>query len=291
MTNSDSIAFATMVGDEPIFLPIWINHYSRFVAKSQLFILVDGQDRILPPESVGCQIIWLPQLAPSPGWDVARWQLITSFTATLLHRFGVVAFNDVDELLVLDPATEGTLLDALNRARDLGVISPFAVEVVHRIDLRPDALNPTQPILRQRPHCRLNASYCKPCVTSLPVTWSLGGHCSTHPDLHLDPQLYLFHLRYVDHGLLLDRQASRNAMMVTGDVAGAGWSKGRDQMTQFLQSFVEAGEPETGDFRFTWQRRRITRSWKKDPNSDFWRHDKLHNRRTYLIPDRFLDQF
>jgi hypothetical protein len=95
----DNIAFATMVGDEPIFLPIWIGYYSRFVPKDHLFILVDGFDRRLPPEVAGCQVIRLPRSAPVPGWDVARWKMITAFTQMLLHRFEVVAFNDVDEIL------------------------------------------------------------------------------------------------------------------------------------------------------------------------------------------------
>lgn len=291
MAGQDSIAFATMVGDEPIFLPIWINYYCRFVDKSQLFILVDGTDRTLPPEADGCQILRLPRRPPGPGWDIARWTMISAFVKTLLHRFEVVAFNDVDEILVLDPAADGDLVSSLLRAREIGVISPFAIEVLHRIDLEPDTLNPKLPVLGQRRFGRLNASYCKPCVTARLVNWTLGGHYSDFPTLHLDPQIFLFHLRYVDRALLLQRQASRNAMMVNADVAGSGWTKDQQQMVDFLKSFVDAGPPEGGDFGFAWQRKRIAGSWHLDEAGGFWRHNKLHNRRTYTIPERFFGLF
>lgn len=291
MTATDNIAFATMVGDEPVFLPIWIKYYSRFIAKSHLVIVVDGMDRPLPPEAEGCQVLRLPRRAPGPGWDIERWRMISDLTTTLLHRFDVVAFNDVDEILVLDPDLGSDLLASVARAHQIGVISPFAIEVLHRIDLEPDPLDPARPVLSQRRFGRINASYCKPCITATPLRWSLGGHYANQPTLHLDRELFLFHLRYVDHGYLLQRQASRNAMMVNSDVAGAGWSKGQDEMTNFLQSFAQAGSPEDSDFRFDWQRKRIAKSWQYDAASDIWRHDRLHNRRTYRIPQRFEGMF
>jgi hypothetical protein len=289
------IAFATMVGEEPFFLPLWIDHYSRFVPKSHLFILVDGEHRSLPAQAQGCQVIVLPHVTPGPGWDRARWQMISSFTTTLLHRFDVVAFNDVDEILLADPAGED-LLTLLARAQSVGVISPFALELMHRTDLEPSPLHAKAPILSQRRHARINASYCKPCITSRPLNWTIGGHYSDFPDLNLDPDLYLLHLRFADRDMLLERQNSRQALMTPTPegaevVAGAGWSKGAKEMEHFLQSFIDAGLPIEGDFSFEWQRKRIIKSWAYDPKDQIWRHDKLHNRKTYTIPPRFAGLF
>ena len=290
------IAFATMVGDEPFFLPIWITYYARFVPKDQLFILVDGAHRILPPEADGCQILTLPHVIPGPGWDHARWAMISAFTTMLLGRFDVVVFNDVDEIIVADPDCGTGLIDLIARARDVGVISPFAIEVLHRTDLEPAALHNRAPILSQRRYGRINASYCKPCITARPVRYSLGGHYSDYPNLHLDPHLYLFHLRFADYTMLLARQSNRQGLMAAGGkggdaVAGAGWSKGAAEMNDFLQSFVKAGPPIDTDFSFGWQRAKITKSWVHDPDGGIWRHDKLHNRKTYSIPPRFADIF
>ena len=294
-TQPSGIAFATMVGEEPFFLPLWIDYYARFVPKSQLFILVDGPQRSLPPQVQGCQVIVLPHVTPGPGWDRARWQMISSFTATLLHRFDVVAFNDVDEILLADPAG-ADLLTLIARAQQVGVISPFALELLHRTDLEPLALHADAPILSQRRFARINASYCKPCVTARPVNWSIGGHYSDFPTLNLDPNLYLLHLRFADRDMLLDRQNARQALMTPTAagaevVAGAGWSKGAKEMEHFLQSFIEAGPPIEGDFSFDWQRKRIAKSWAIDAEAGIWRHDRLHNRKTYTIPPRFAALF
>ncbi len=296
MGSTARTAFATMVGDEPFFLPLWIAYYAQFVPKSHLFILVDGPHRSLPAQAQDCQVIVLPYVTPGPGWDRSRWQMISSFTATLLHRFDVVAFNDVDEILLADPACGLDLLTLIARAQQVGVISPFALELLHRTDLEPARLHANAPILSQRRFARINASYCKPCVTSRPVNWSIGGHYADFPDLNLDTQLYLLHLRFADRDMLLERQNSRQALMTPTPegaevVAGAGWSKGADEMDHFLQSFITAGPPVDSDFSFDWQRKRIIKSWAYDADAQIWRHDRLHNRKTYTIPPRFAGLF
>lgn len=289
------VAFATMVGDEPFFLPVWIAHYARFVPKEHLFILVDGPHRVLPPEAQGCQTLVLPHVTPGPGWDRVRWEMISAFTAMLLGRFDVVVFNDVDEIIVADPDCGAGLLDLIGRARDVGVISPFAVEVLHRIDLEPNALHNHAPLLSQRRYGRINASYCKPCITARRLNYSVGGHYADFPALHLDACLFLFHLRFADHAMLRARQTSRQELMAatTGPevTAGAGWAKGAAEMDQFLHSFAQAGPPIETDFSFGWQRAKIVKSWAHDAATGLWRHDKLHNRKTYTIPERFAGAF
>lgn len=285
-----------MVRDEPFFLPRWIAHYAAHVPKSQLFILFDGADQPVPPEAAGCHCLTLPRAEMTTGWDERRWKMLADYTAALLGRFEVVVTGDVDELILADPASGETLPQAILRARDVGVISPFALEVVQRLDLEPAPLDPGQPILGQRRHVRINASYCKPCITSRPIRWSVGGHYSSHPDLHLDRVLHLFHLRFIDHAMLAARQASRHAATAGQGrgaeiVAGGGWTKAADEMGAFLETFVAAGPPISDDFRFDWQRKRIEASWQHDPCQGIWRHDRLHNRKTYALPDRFLGLF
>jgi len=302
MNDDVSIAFVTMVRDEPFFLPRWIAHYARHVPKSRLFILLDGGDQQLPREAEGCQIISLPRRPPAAGWDRNRWDLLSNFAGTLLTRFEIVVVNDVDELIVTDPGSGEDLVTALSRARDCGVLSPFALEIIHRLDRDSPSFDYGRPILEQRRHARLNASYCKPCILSKPVCWSVGGHYSDFPVLNLDRNLYLFHLRFIDLGMLVRRQGSRNEIMSLaardneawpegGEVAGSGWSKSSEDMKQFLQSFVAKGEPIDNDLDFGWQRRKIQEHWSWDEKQGVWKHPRLHNRRTYVIPDRFLGLF
>lgn len=302
MDHDIPIAFVTMVRDEPFFLPRWIAHYARHVPRSQLFILLDGADQAPVPQAQGCQVIALPRLPPSAGWDRNRWDLLGAFARTLLTRFEVVVVNDVDELIVPDPQAGEDLVTALLRARDLGVLSPFALEIVHRLDREPP-FDPARPVLDQRRHARVNATYCKPCILSRPVHWSVGGHYSDFPTLNLDRTLYLFHLRFLDLDMLVRRQESRNRIVSAPgpedagpaarhkEVAGAGWKTSSGEMESFLRSFVEQGEPIDNDLDFGWQRKRIEKRWDWDDAQQVWKHPRLHNRRSYVIPDRFVGLF
>lgn len=285
-----------MVRGDAFFLARWVAHYAAIVPRQHLFILIDGFDQTAPPEAAGCQCLILPRVPIGPGWEMRRWQMLADFAATLLGRFDIVVMNDVDELLVNDPATGVPLLQAIGRAQEVGVISPFALEIIHRPDLEPQVLDPSQPILGQRRHVRINATYCKPCIISQPVRWSLGGHYSDFPTLHLDDSLFLFHLRYIDRTMLLDRQAARHAMMQAnatagGKIAGPSWAKSVEEIDGFLGSFMAHGAPEATDLRFDWQRKRIRAKWEFDAAQGVWRHPTLHNRRSYCLPDRVLGLF
>lgn len=297
-TVSPSIAFVTMVRNEPIFLPIWVKYYSRFVPKSQLHVIFDGMDQVPPPETDGCQILILPAMAYGPGWDARRWLFLERFVATLLARYDVVVLNDVDEIIVIDPAQSDDLISAMMQAKELGAISPFALEIIHRTDIEAAPFDPASGVLAQRHHVRINASYSKPCIIAQPVHWSTGGHYSDYPRLHLSRNLFLFHLRFMDRDILLDRQRQRLAATTLSreaagePVAGSGWDKSFSEIDEFLRSFINAGLPQVKDFQdFGWQRRKIERSWKFDDQAGIWRHDTLHNRKSYTIPERFVDLF
>lgn len=294
--HSATVAFVTMVRDDDFFLQLWVNHYSQHVPKQQLFILFDGFDQIAPPAAEGCQVIYLPRGETVQAWERRRRAMLADFTATLLSRFPVVVVTDVDEILTTDPAQGHDLLSVIEDARELGVISPFALEIMHRPSLEPAALDLQRPILERRRFARVNASYCKPCITSQPIRWSNGGHYSTYPEFHLDERLYLFHLRFIDRDRLLDRQRKRHEMIqtkasdATEGVAGISWSKPVDTMEKFMASFEER-PPVDNDFDFGWHRRRIASEWYHDEEVGVWRHQRLHNRKTYRIPDRFVGLF
>jgi len=289
------IAFVTMVRDEPVFLPLWIAHYARIAPRDHLFVVVDGLQQTLPPEVAGVQVLRVPQVPVGPGWDEARWRMLTAFANALLERFDVVVLNDVDELIVLDPAQGDDLAAALAEAQQIGVISPFALEVVHRPDLETAPLQVDRPILQQRRHVRINSSYAKPCITARKIRWSLGGHTSDFPDLHLSRKLYLFHLRAMDRDMMHARQTQRRRLVsdaageVVQGVAGPSWRLAADEVDAYYAKFTERGAPEESDFDFDWQRQRIEQDWTRDPLTGFWAHARVLNRRSYRVPDRFAD--
>ena len=57
-----------------------------------------------------------------------------------------------------------------------------------------------------------------------------------------------------------------------------------------MASFEER-PPVDNDFDFGWHRRRIASEWYHDEEVGVWRHQRLHNRKTYRIPDCFVGLF
>jgi len=289
--RSGGLAVVTMVRGDALFLDIWARYWRRFVPAASMVVVLDGPQDALPKACDGCQILTLPPVAAFDGFDRARWNFLSHLASALSARFEAVLLTDVDEIVVLDPgAGDDPAAYILGRAEE--VINPFAMEIVHRIDLEP-AFDPARPVLAQRRYGRINASYCKPCITRGPIRWSMGGHQSDHGALHLSPDLYLLHLRYLDLGILRARQALRRGRIAegSGDVAGHGWSKSADAMEGFLQSFVDKGAPEENGLDFGWQRGRIARSFHYDAAQAMWRRGTLTNRRTYTLPERFAGLF
>ena len=76
-----------MIRDEPVFLPIWAAHWRRVVPPEHMFILIDGLDQPIPEGVRDCQVIRLPRRPLTPGWDEARWRMLSAFAASLLDYY------------------------------------------------------------------------------------------------------------------------------------------------------------------------------------------------------------
>ncbi len=288
-------AIWTMIRNEDFFLRTWVDYYSRFVPRENLFILVDGHDSFLPDSVQGCQIITFPRSDPKPGWDNQRWTFLSHFASSLTTRFELVIGGDVDELIVLDPTYGNDPLQYLLNETDAPVISPFAIEIVHRVDLE-KKLDTSKKILSQRSFGRINTWYCKPSIIRIPIRWGLGQHFSDHPVLHLSDALYNFHLRYVDHDMLVERQEKRFQHVTDSEnsllrgVAGVGWHSDGNDISSYLKSFVEHGPPKQGNFAFRPLRRKMKKDWHL-AKSGLWRHARVHRMTTHVIPERFNGTF
>ena len=180
--------------------------------------------------------------------------------------------GDVDELIVLDPLVGDNPVKHIQQRTSEEVITPFAIEVVHRVDLEP-ALDASRPVLEQRIHGRANAVYCKPCIIRKPIRWSLGQHYSDYPHLNLSSELFLFHLRFFDRDTLLARQKLRyqhvtnaDVSELIGDVAGRLLVSARpNRSTLNFKASTDFGHPEhAGELIvfITWLRMQRKRRWR-----------------------------
>ena len=103
--------------------------------------------------------------------------------------------GDVGELVIVDPKAEMNLLQFLEQAPEKRVLTPLGLEVIHRVDVEPEAI--TDKIIGPRRHVRPAPHYSKPCIISAAAKIARGGHFSQYPKLHTLEDLYLLHLNFV----------------------------------------------------------------------------------------------
>ena len=196
------LAALTMVHEEDFFLERWIAHWRRFIPSEHIYILNHGGNADVAKLGAGCNVIRLPYDATKNSVNQRRWQILSQHASALTQFFNWVACNDVDEFVVLDPAISqdlpGYLAEITARRRVPAAITTFAIEMVHVPEIEPEPIVPGQPIIGVRRCYRLNSNYAKPCLISRPTEFKAGGHGANHQSIYVDPNLYNFHLRFID---------------------------------------------------------------------------------------------
>ena len=196
------LAALTMVHEEDFFLERWIAHWRRWLPDEHIYVLNHGGNADVARIAAGCNVIRLPYDALRKSVNQRRWQILSLHGSALTQFFDWVAVNDVDEFVVLDPAAgddlPGYLAEITARRRVPPALTCFAVEMVHIPEIEPEPLVPGRPIVGPRRCYRLNSNYAKPCLISRPTEFKAGGHGANHAEITLDPNLYNFHLRFID---------------------------------------------------------------------------------------------
>ncbi|MEM1077909.1 MAG: glycosyltransferase family 2 protein [Pseudomonadota bacterium] len=292
-----SVAFVTMVYDDAFFLDLWVRYYSRFTDRRNLYVITHGPQDYAHEIAAGCNIIEVNRRAPYRSMDQDRFQLVNHLCSGLNYMFDWVVYNDVDELLVLDPTLGKDLIGYIEGIdRRTKVVSPLGVEVLHRVDLESD-YDPNRPMLSQRKYMRVNAWYCKPCLTQIPLQWGPDGHGSEHETYTLSEDLYLFHLKWFDQQFHIDRHQDRLNMRGTNEdgsalVFGAGswgWSKFEYQRisNDYLRFTIEK---KGKGFDFTQERERLRTSYVKG-KTGFYSTDWFVDGDLRILPERFIGLF
>ena len=206
------VAILTMVYEDDLFLRIWLAYWERFVPRSNLYVLIHGNYEHYERMVAGCNTIRIARPPMHADSDRNRWKMLSELCSGLTYMFERVIYNDVDEIVALDPKVGDDPIEyILNRPEP--VITPFAVDVVEPQELDLPPVDLTKPILSQRPFIASSAPYSKPCIISEDIDWSPGGHYSNKPDIFLSSRLVLFHLRLFDRSNYEERSRKRRAMV------------------------------------------------------------------------------
>lgn len=292
-----SVAFVTMVYDDAFFLDIWVKYYSRFTERRNLYVITHGPQEYAHEIAEGCNIIEVNRRAPYKSMDSDRFHLVNHFCSGLNFMFDWVVYNDVDELLVLDPEVGSdpvAYIEGIDTR--IKVVSALGIEIVHRVDLESD-FDSTRKMLAQRKFVRVNAWYSKPCLTQVPLRWAPDGHGSEYADYSLSDDLYLFHLKWFDQDFHTNRQQDRLNMRGTNEdgselIFGAGsWGWSKFDYQRVRNDFLRLPIEKKGKgFDFAEQRKRLRDSYAKG-RTGFYSTDWFVDGDLRILPERFIGLF
>jgi hypothetical protein len=285
----------TMVGGDHFFLGRWVEYYGRHLGRENLFVLSHGGDPEHKRIAEGCNVIYLPFDPTRNCFNQRRWQMLSRLTTGFTSFYNWVLVGDVDEIVCVDPAVSDNLVDymaTLSGKSGPKVVTPFAIEMVHNPVLEPEPIAAGRNILDVRRIFRLNANYAKPCLTRTRIDMVPGGHFASHPVLHLDPHLYLFHLRFIDHDMTEGRLATRRAQRVIQSGAlddvereKTGWDTAWDTYKALSKEKPRAETVEFPEFR-----KEMVEGWRQK-KVVYWAPGGARPKGVYRLPERFRALF
>jgi hypothetical protein len=215
--SSKRRAVITIVHNEPVFLPIWLNYYSRFFAPEDIYVL-DNDTADGSTDREGFVRIPVHHDSVDHAWMV---ETVEGLQHELLERYDTVLVTDVDE--IVSPAPEwGTLGDYIDELAEW-FVNCIGYEILHMVD-REGAYDPTRPILDQRDYWFANGAYNKPALATGPMSWLPGFHHRVDGQLNPDPNLYLIHLHRMDFEICRERHRLRRGRAWNKTDVGAGWA-------------------------------------------------------------------
>jgi len=225
-----------MVRNEADMLPRWVSYYGGQIGLDNLIVLDDNSDDG-STDNLACPRLRMPQGPWKSRWAPTRLRLVNGMSHGLLGCYDAVIFADVDEFLVPDPARYGGLLDYLAAKQDREVIAPLAVNVLHKPDIEP-ALDPHQPLLRQRRFVKFATGMCKPLVKRIEADWT-GAFHSIQSHFQIDRDLLMLHLKFCDIDTLTKVTRLRNALHQEGrGHRKSTWAQDSQELTSRLLSWV-----------------------------------------------------
>ncbi|MEP4248990.1 hypothetical protein [Tateyamaria sp.] len=285
-----TVAAVTMVRDDAFFLKAWLRHYGEMFGRENCYIVNHGRGTVVAEMATGCNVIGIPG-DPHKNFDVKRWGLLNNLVGGLRKYYKHIVVGDVDELVVRDPDSGGSLRDLLEDAPEGRVLTPLGLEVIHRIDVEEAVID--EHIIGPRRHVRPAPHYSKPCIVSAPVKIARGGHFTQSDKLFTPDDLYLMHLKFCDFGAYVGVMDHRN--QVTTDVKagvkeasiGRHWfAEARGEDRDVFVAF--AGLEMMDEFDMRPLRRKMQRSFKPRGDTGYYQFDRPDYGTQYVLPERFV---
>lgn len=225
-----SVAIVTMVYNDSFFLDLWLKYYERYFPRHDIHVICHGPQAYVEASAQGCNIAVCPRDPLSRSLDRDRFTFIGKYCSALLDSHDRVIYNDVDELIMLDPQQGDDLSGYIHGIPpDIRVISPIGLEMIHRTDLEGD-YDYGRAVLTQRQFVRMTGQYTKPNIFNKQLSFGPDGHGVSHDQLYLADDLFTMHLKWFDHRFHMARFHERAQMRLkqadgsTVNVGGGTWT-------------------------------------------------------------------
>jgi hypothetical protein len=288
------LAAVTMVYQDYAMLERWYDYYARQIGPENLFVFSHGNDPRHRQIAAEANVLNAPRDTSMSKFDRRRWRMLSHFASGMLNFYNWAIVSDVDEIVLVDPKSAGSLVALLERkyadAQSAPVsISPFALNLVHVPEQEPEPLERERPILSRRRYYAPSRVYSKPCLVRAPVTFGPGGHRNNLGRRYLSSDLYLLHLKFHDCAAMRERagwqsEAIRQAATQNQQMAaGHSWNETLAQY-EAVRAKTDLG-PE--DIEVPHIRQAMLRQTEKYKNQFVW--GPFENTTLYKIPSRFAD--
>jgi hypothetical protein len=231
-----NVAAITMARDEGTMLPRWVAHYSRELGGARNVYVVDDNSVDGSTDNLPCSVLRIPPITKK-AFEPARMGTASGLAQALLESYDAVLFADADEFIVADPHKHESLRHYVAARPGRDAVGVVALNVVHRVGIEA-ALDPAKPILGQRRVAKFVPLMCKPSLKWVAAPWAMASHGIQTP-YDVDPELWMFHMKFADRDLLRAAADHRRAMVeMDGRAAVTNWQLGSDPMLKMLDTIA-----------------------------------------------------
>lgn len=287
------VAVLTMARDEGSMLRRWVDHYTAHVGAEHVHV-IDDNSSDGSTDDLGCTVLRIPPLRRE-SFETARMRLVSRLAAGLLEAYDAVLFCDADEFVIPDPARHESLRHFVAARPGRQAVGVVGLNVLHDAASE-EPLREDLPILSQRRYLKFLPLMCKPALKWAAADWAHASHGVLCP-FEVDPELWMFHMKFADRGHLAAVAERRHALNVSENRApGTSWSRGADEMLSVIDDAVadigragQDGTPEITPFKVP--RRRLDSI--VEQRGPMWRAvgggqvQAMRSRPVHTIPPRF----
>ena len=230
------IAALTFCRDEGAMLPLWVQFYGDQFGTENLYV-VDDNSEDGSTDDLPCDVLRIPPIRGGK-FESTRMGFIAGLSRSLLELYDAVVFCDADEFHVPDPDRYSGLRDFIEQQDpDVRAIGALGLNVVHAAGVE-EPLDLSQPLLGQRQLAKFLPLMCKPAIKFVPAPWYAASHGIRAP-YAVDPDLWMFHLKFADRELLRSAADLRQAAVhADGRSRNTSWRRGGGEMVDLLDEIT-----------------------------------------------------